>query len=68
VSVGTGPAYPAAAGPIIEKKEFLCLHYVNFCERKMNPDRFFFIAIVGFCNLQLILLSAEPLWGEVSSL
>jgi len=30
----------------------------------MNPDRSSFLAIVVFCNLRLILLSAEPLSGE----
>ena len=33
--VGTGPADPAAAGPIIDKQEFLCSHYINFREREM---------------------------------
>jgi len=30
----------------------------------MNLDRSFSLAIVVFCNLPLILLSAEPLWGD----
>jgi len=48
------------------KQEFLCSHYINFREREMNPDRSFSLAIVVFCNLPLILLSAEPLYGEES--
>jgi len=30
----------------------------------MNPNRSFSSAIVVFCNLPLILLSAEPFWGD----
>ena len=29
----------------------------------MEPDRSFSLTIVVFCNLPLILLSGEPLWG-----
>jgi len=29
----------------------------------MNPDHFVSLSIVVFCNLPLISLSAEPLWG-----
>jgi len=39
------------------------LAYINFREREMNPDRSFSLAIVLFCDLLLILLSAESLWG-----
>jgi len=40
MDVGTGPADPAAAGPIIWKQECLCSRqYINFREREMNPDR-----------------------------
>jgi len=34
---------------------------MNFREREMNPDRSFSLAIVVFCNLPLILLSADGL-------
>jgi len=52
---GTGPAEPAAAGPIIwQTGIFFCSHYINFREREMNPGRSFFLAAVVFCNLPLL--------------
>jgi len=44
------------------------LIYTNFREREINPDRSFYLAAVVFCNLLLILLSAESLCGEAGLL
>jgi len=66
IIVGTGPADPATAGPIIWRTRIFMFDLYQLSWTCL--DRSFYLATVVFCNLLLILLSDESLCGEAGLL